>query len=96
MYPVDPTVTLADAVASTFKVPFVRVQVFVPGGGALAASHGVRTTDAQEVDIAYRGLTARAIAKVIAGEPGYASVEDRLIALDAAMVLRRVSGSLDP
>ncbi|MGZ5415572.1 MAG: sensor histidine kinase [Nocardioides sp.] len=47
--------TLADAVASTFKVPFVRVQVFVPGGGALAASHGARTTDTQEVDIGYRG-----------------------------------------
>ena len=47
--------TLAGAVASTFKVPFVRVEVVAPDGGLLSATHGEPTSEVQELDIAYRG-----------------------------------------
>jgi signal transduction histidine kinase len=46
---------LASAVATTFKVPFVRVEVLAPDGGTLAATHGTVAADGQEIDIAYRG-----------------------------------------
>ena len=46
---------LASAVATTFKVPFVRVEVLAPGGGTLSATHGTVAADGQAIDIAYRG-----------------------------------------
>jgi two-component system NarL family sensor kinase len=46
---------LAGAVASAFKVPFVRVEVVTPAGGTVSASHGEPVEDAQEVDIGYHG-----------------------------------------
>ncbi|HWM73329.1 MAG TPA: sensor histidine kinase [Nocardioides sp.] len=46
---------LASAVASTFKVPYVRVEVLAPDGGVLAADHGDRTPDTYDLDIAYHG-----------------------------------------
>ena len=47
--------TLASVVAQTFKVPFVRVEVFVPDGRTVAATHGVLATEVQDLDIAYHG-----------------------------------------
>ena len=47
--------TLVSAVASTFKVPFVRVEVIVPGGRVLSADHGLASAEEQELEIAYRG-----------------------------------------
>ncbi len=46
---------LASAVAETFKVGHVRVEVLTPGGGLLSASHGTPPADVQEIDIAYQG-----------------------------------------
>lgn len=46
---------LAAAVATTFKLPSVRVEVVVPDGATLTASHGPSIEHANEVDIAYRG-----------------------------------------
>ena len=46
---------LAGAVASTFKVPFVRVELSTPDGGTVSASHGTPTAQVQEIDIAYTG-----------------------------------------
>ena len=46
---------LAGAVASTFKVPYVRVEVVAPAGGLLSATHGREPGEVQELDIAYRG-----------------------------------------
>ena len=38
---------LAGAVAATFKVPFVRVEVVTPAGGTVAAGHGDPDEDAR-------------------------------------------------
>ena len=46
---------LAGAVASTFKVPFVRVELYTPDGGTVSASHGQPTQQVSEIDIAYTG-----------------------------------------
>ena len=46
---------LAGAVADTFKVGHVRVEVLTPGGGLLSASHGTPPAEVQEIDIAYQG-----------------------------------------
>jgi signal transduction histidine kinase len=46
---------LATAVARAFKVPFARVEVSLPGGGAVAADHGTPAAEVQEMEIAYRG-----------------------------------------
>lgn len=46
---------LAAAVATTFKLPSVRVEVVVPDGATLTASHGPPIDQANELDIAYRG-----------------------------------------
>ncbi|MGZ5404556.1 MAG: sensor histidine kinase [Nocardioides sp.] len=46
---------LTGALATTFKVPFVRVEVVAPDGSLLSATHGRPSPDAQEIDIAYRG-----------------------------------------
>jgi signal transduction histidine kinase len=45
---------LAGAVASTFKVPSVSVEVFTSDGGALSASHGAPAAETHTIDIAYR------------------------------------------
>ncbi|GAA5113571.1 hypothetical protein GCM10023339_18140 [Alloalcanivorax gelatiniphagus] len=46
---------LAGAVADTFKVAHVRVDVLTPDGGRLSASHGAAPAEVHEIDIAYRG-----------------------------------------
>lgn len=45
---------LAGAVAETFKVGHVRVDVLTPDGGLLSASHGPAPAEVQEIDIAYQ------------------------------------------
>jgi signal transduction histidine kinase len=45
---------LASAVAETFKVRHVRVDVLTPDGGLLSASHGSPPAEVQEIDIAYQ------------------------------------------
>jgi signal transduction histidine kinase len=46
---------LAGAVADTFKVGHVRVEVVAPDGSVLSASHGAPPPSVQQIDIAYRG-----------------------------------------
>lgn len=46
---------LAAAVAETFKVPFVQVEVLAPDGSRHTASHGQVHGETQQLDIAYRG-----------------------------------------
>ena len=46
---------LTAAVASTFKVAFVRVEVVAPDGGTLSSTHGEPRGEQQELDIAYGG-----------------------------------------
>lgn len=46
---------LAGAVAETFKVGHVRVDVLTPDGGLLSATHGSAPAEVQEIDIAYQG-----------------------------------------
>ncbi|MBL0746327.1 sensor histidine kinase [Nocardioides baculatus] len=45
---------LAGAVAETFKVGHVRVDVLTPDGGLLSATHGSAPAEVQEIDIAYQ------------------------------------------
>jgi signal transduction histidine kinase len=45
---------LAEAVAATFKVAYVRVEVLTPDGGRMWAAHGSEPGEVQELDIAYR------------------------------------------
>lgn len=45
---------LAEAVAQTFKVGHVRVEVITPDGGVLSAAHGSAPAEVQEIDIAYQ------------------------------------------
>ncbi len=83
---------LAAAVASTFKVPYVRVEVLVPGGGALTASHGRRTEETHELDIAYQGEPVGRLELPHAGLRSMLSRRDRTLLVDlvrqAAIAIR--------
>jgi signal transduction histidine kinase len=83
---------LAGAVATTFKVPYVRVEVLVPGGGVLSASHGRRTEETHELDIAYRGEQVGRLELPRAGLRSMLSRRDRTLLVDlvrqAAIAIR--------
>ena len=84
--------TLARAVATTFKVPFVRVEVVTPGGGVLRATHGRPTGEVQEIDIAYRGDPVGRLALPALGVRSMLSRRDQDLLVDlvrqAAIALR--------
>ncbi len=83
---------LAGAVASTFKVPFVQVEVFAPGGGTLSASYGTATAEVQEVDIAYTGERIGRVVLPVLGARSMLSRRDHGLLLDlvrqAAIAIR--------
>ena len=83
---------LAAAVASTFKVPFVRVEVLTPAGGSLSAAHGVPRADSHEIDIAYRGERIGSLVLPVTGLRAMLSRRDQGLLVDlvrqAAIAIR--------
>ncbi|MFC7726404.1 histidine kinase [Nocardioides sp. GCM10028917] len=65
---------LALAVAETFKVRHVRVEVVTPEGGLLSASHGIPPVEVQEIDIAYQG---ERVGRLVLPAQGYRSMLSR-------------------
>jgi signal transduction histidine kinase len=84
--------TLAGAVAATFKVPFVRVEVVAPDGGLLSATHGRPTSEVQELDIAYRGDRVGRLVLPVLGVRSMLSRRDQGLLVDlvrqAAIAIR--------
>ncbi|QBR91056.1 sensor histidine kinase [Nocardioides euryhalodurans] len=83
---------LAGAVASTFKVPFVRVEVVAPDGGLLSATHGSEPAEVQSFDIAYRGTRVGRLVLPVLGVRSMLSRRDQGLLLDlvrqAAIAIR--------
>jgi signal transduction histidine kinase len=83
---------LASAVATTFKVPSVRVEVLAPDGGTLSATHGEVAGDCQEIDIAYRGERIGRLALPVLGLRSMLSRRDQGLLVDlvrqAAIAIR--------
>lgn len=65
---------LASAVADTFKVRHVRVEVLTPDGGLLSASHGTPPAEVQEIDIAYQD---ERVGRLVLPAQGYRSMLSR-------------------
>lgn len=83
---------LAGAVADTFKVAYVRVEVLTPDGGRLAAAHGTEPAELQEVDIAYRDERIGRLALPVQGFRSMLSHRDQGLLVDlvrqAAVAIR--------
>ncbi|WP_374454387.1 sensor histidine kinase [Nocardioides sp.] len=83
---------LAGAVAETFKVGHVRVEVVTPGGGLLSASHGRAPAEVQEIDIAYQGERVGRLALPVQGFRSMLSHRDQGLLVDlvrqAAVAIR--------
>ncbi|KQV63330.1 histidine kinase [Nocardioides sp. Root122] len=83
---------LAGAVAETFKVGHVRVDVLTPDGGVLSASHGRPPADVQEIDIAYQGERVGRLALPAQGFRSMLSHRDQGLLVDlvrqAAVAIR--------
>ncbi|HEX5916594.1 MAG TPA: sensor histidine kinase [Nocardioides sp.] len=65
---------LASAVADTFKMRHVRVDVLTPDGGLLSASHGTPPAEVQEIDIAYHD---ERIGRLVLPAQGYRAMLSR-------------------
>lgn len=65
---------LASAVADTFKVRHVRVDVLTPDGGLLSASHGTPPAEVHEIDIAYKD---ERVGRLVLPAQGYRSMLSR-------------------
>ncbi|WP_242498412.1 sensor histidine kinase [Nocardioides ganghwensis] len=83
---------LAGAVADTFKVGYVRVEVLTPDGGRLAAAHGDEPAEVQEIDIAYRDERIGRLALPVQGFRSMLSHRDQGLLVDlvrqAAVAIR--------
>lgn len=83
---------LAGAVADTFKVGYVRVEVLTPDGGRLAAAHGDEPVEVQEIDIAYRDERIGRLALPVQGFRSMLSHRDQGLLVDlvrqAAVAIR--------
>ena len=83
---------LAGAVASTFKVPYVEVEVFTSDGGALSASHGRPTAETHVTDIAYDGERVGRLVLPLVGVRAMLSRRDQGLLVDlvrqAAIAIR--------
>jgi two-component system NarL family sensor kinase len=84
--------TLAAAVAETFKVPFVRVEVVAPDGGLLAATHGREPAEVQSFDIAYHDTRVGRLVLPVLGVRAMLSRRDQGLLVDlvrqAAIAIR--------
>ncbi|MBS2939896.1 sensor histidine kinase [Nocardioides sp. J2M5] len=83
---------LAAAVAETFKVQHVRVEVLAPDGGLLSAAHGTPPAEVQQVDIAYQGEPVGRLVLPVDGFRSMLSHRDRGLLVDlvrqAAIAIR--------
>jgi signal transduction histidine kinase len=83
---------LASAVAETFKVGHVRVEVLAPDGGLLSASHGTAPAEVQEIDIAYQGERVGRLVLPVQGFRSMLSHRDQGLLVDlvrqAAVAIR--------
>ncbi len=83
---------LVGAVASTFKVPFVRVEVVAPGGTLLSAVHGREPSEVHSVDIAYDGERVGRLVLPVLGVRSMLSRRDQGLLVDlvrqAAIAIR--------
>lgn len=83
---------LAGAVATTFKVPFVRVEVVTPDGGLLAATHGREPAEVQSFDIAYHHTRVGRLVLPVLGVRAMLSRRDQGLLVDlvrqAAIAIR--------
>ena len=83
---------LAGAVAETFKVAHVRVDVLTPDGGRLSASHGTAPAEVQEIDIAYQDERVGRLVLPVLGFRSMLSHRDQGLLVDlvrqAAVALR--------
>lgn len=83
---------LAGAVADTFKVGHVRVDVLAPDGGLLSASHGSAPAEVQEIDIAYQGERVGRLVLPVQGFRSMLSHRDQGLLVDlvrqAAVAIR--------
>ncbi len=83
---------LAGAVAETFKVGHVRVEVVTPDGGLLSASHGPAPAEVQEIDIAYQGERVGRLVLPVQGFRSMLSHRDQGLLVDlvrqAAVAIR--------
>jgi two-component system NarL family sensor kinase len=83
---------LAGAVADTFKVGHVRVEVVTPDGGLLSASHGTAPAEVQEIDIAYQGERVGRLVLPVQGFRSMLSHRDQGLLVDlvrqAAVAIR--------
>jgi two-component system NarL family sensor kinase len=84
--------TLAAAVAETFKVPFVRVEVVAPDGGLLSATHGREPAEVQTFDIAYHDTRVGRLVLPVLGVRAMLSRRDQGLLVDlvrqAAIAIR--------
>jgi signal transduction histidine kinase len=80
----DQLPALAEAVASTFKVRHVLVEVYVPGGGTHRASYGASGGDTSELDIAYRGERVGRLVLARGGMRALLSHRDQALLVDLA------------
>ena len=78
----DTTAALAGAVASTFKVPYVEVEVFTSDGAALSASHGRPTAETHVTDIAYDGERVGRLVLPLVGVRAMLSRRDQGLLVD--------------
>lgn len=83
---------LAGAVADTFKVGHVRVEVLTPDGGLLSAAHGTAPAEVQEIDIAYQGERVGRLVLPVEGFRSMLSHRDQGLLVDlvrqAAVAIR--------
>ncbi|GAA1479349.1 hypothetical protein GCM10009623_37950 [Nocardioides aestuarii] len=83
---------LAGAVADTFKVSFVRVEVVTPDGGLLAATHGREPAEVQSFDIAYHDTRVGRLVLPVLGVRAMLSRRDQGLLVDlvrqAAIAIR--------
>lgn len=83
---------LAGAIAETFKVPFVRVEVVAPDGGRLSATHGREPAEVQSLDIAYHETRVGRLVLPVLGVRAMLSRRDQGLLVDlvrqAAIAIR--------
>lgn len=83
---------LAGAVADTFRVPFVRVEVVAPDGGLLSATHGHAPAEVQSFDIAYHDTRVGRLVLPVLGVRAMLSRRDQGLLVDlvrqAAIAIR--------
>ncbi len=91
----DQLPALTSAVAESFKLSYVGVEVVQPGGGTVAAAYGVEPERTQTLPIAYQGLPVGRLVLPTRGLRSMLSHRDQLLLLDvvrqAAIAIRNAT-----